>query len=109
MNYIISCKMVTRLDGRTKYIAPAQYHFDRYYTQDPKKNLFKAMRRAIKSEVVARIGSLGAGKCGLWEIDGSYVFIKDKEYAKRAQKILIKYSKNLYRPTAYIFCADLLD
>jgi hypothetical protein len=90
-------------------IAPAQYHFSKYYTQDPSYRLFHAMRDAIKKQYP--ITTLG-GNFGLWEVYGrlAYVFITDKKYALRAQEILIKWisKKNInFKYTAYHNCSDL--
>jgi hypothetical protein len=82
---------------------PTRYYFDRYYTQDPKDSLFATMRRLIKSPCEQTVLTLGSMK--LWEV-GNYVFITDKEYAQRAQRILIK-AKKLNKYTAYHFCTDL--
>jgi hypothetical protein len=94
---------------RTVSVSPAQYHFNKYYTQDPDYKLFHAMRYAIKKQCA--IMTLG-GNCGLWEVCGerAYVFITNKAYALRAQEILIKWigKKNEnFKYTAYHFCTDL--
>jgi hypothetical protein len=101
----------TVIDPQTKHTrtAPAQYHCDRYYTQNPGYSLFKAMRHSIRKErTVCTLGN----NCGLWEIEGNdlYVFITDKSYALRAQEILIKWiskKRPNFKYTAYHFCTDL--
>lgn len=102
---IVPRHMSLNTDGRTYSLAPTQYHSDHYYTQVPSDSLFKAMRDTIRKITKGTITTCGLEGNRLWEIGDTYVFITNKNTAKRAQKLLIRFKGLDY--SAYYSCSDL--
>jgi len=88
------------------YITATKYYFEKYYTTNENMNLFRTIRKAIKSPIPKNVVTLTEGL--LYEIGfDSGIFVFDRKLALKAQKMLIKYQQQKHVANPYYLCTDL--